>query len=239
MFIIFICINNVHASKSKDIFEVLKDYADTLETSTENNITSVEIINEGVSLDTFVDNQVNNKLSNYFPEKNPSYDVVIQSGIDDKNFYDVTEETTSDLDIDFSSSYFSGASNFTNLSQSIADAQKNKWSSIKSSYSEFDDNGADNVIIIATAYTSAAEENGGYAGMNAIGGTLGPGCIAAPKDIAFHTKIRISGLGVFNVEDRGGAIKRLSDDIIRVDVWMNSYSEAMRFGKRIYKGRIL
>ena len=104
---------------------------------------------------------------------------------------------------------------------------------------KYDDNGPDNVTIIATAYTSAANENGGWEGMNAIGGRLGPGCIAAPKDIAFQTKIRINGLGVFNVEDRGGAIKRISGDTIRVDVWMNSYREAMKFGKRVYKGRII
>ena len=231
----------VDATKT-DMFAVVKKYAE--ETTNKNDSKDVIVINEG--------DNINDILSQKIDEK---YIIALQSKLDKDS---IKDETTSDnvgagdkhednvVDNSVSvhkypnqDSYFAGTTDFTNLNTSKKDASINSWSAISSKYNSYDDNGENNVTIIATAYTSAAEENGGYEGMNAIGGKLGPGCIAAPKDIPFQTKIRISGLGVFNVEDRGGAIVRVNDNVIRIDVWMDSYREAMKFGKRVYKGRIL
>ena len=199
-------------AESSDVFESFKTYIN--ENSNNYSETIVSVINEGQDYDKFIDKKVQeNKLK-----------------IDNKNKTDNKNSSSSSL---------YGTSNFTDKSSSLNDSSINSWSAINKSYDVYDKDKSDDLTIIATAYTSAAEENGGYEGLNAIGGKLGPGCIAAPKDIPFQTKIRISGLGIFNVEDRGGAIVRISEDTIRVDVWMASYKEAMKFGKRTYKGTIL
>lgn len=228
---------NVNAD-TKDIFDVVKVYAKSSLVESEHKTV---VLNEGLTQDEVMQDKINEKylvaIANKKKEEN-----VVEDISEDFILNDYIDNGLNSISIEKypnQSSYFAGTTDFTDLSTSKKDATLNSWSAIRSSYDSFDDGGDDNVTIIATAYTSAAEENGGYEGMNAIGGSLGPGCIAAPKDIPFQTKIRISGLGVFNVEDRGGAIVRVNDNIIRVDVWMGSYREAMKFGKRVYKGRII
>lgn len=51
--------------------------------------------------------------------------------------------------------------------------------------------------------------------------------IAAPKNYAFGTKIEIAGMGVYTVEDRGGAITGN-----KIDVYFNTHQEALQFGRR-------
>lgn len=233
---------NVVYAEDGDIFESIKSYANS-SVNDNNLVGNIDIVYSGDNIDSIIDkkaiekykiavktkNKNNSKDNEYVGTTNPS-----------KPSGNATNKPVVNPDkYPNQSSYFAGTTDFTSLLSSKKDTALNSWSAIRESYSKYDDGKEDNVTIIATAYTSAAEENGGWAGMNAIGGKLGPGCIAAPKDIPFQTKIRISGLGVFNVEDRGGAIVRVADDIIRIDVWMNSYREAMHFGKRVYKGRIL
>lgn len=225
-----------------DIFDVAVKYGENAVFQNVSDFESeyeVEVVDEGISISDVILSYVDeSKISNNKTEGNSSS----QSGtnINDNVSNDSSSNnTSSSIPNGDYSSFFGNAKDYRDILLSIKDASLNKWSSINKAYDKYDDGKEDNVTIIATAYTSAAEENGGWAGMNAIGGKLGPGCIAAPKDIPFQTKIRISGLGVFNVEDRGGAIKRVSSDIIRIDVWMDSYNEAMKFGRRIYKGRII
>lgn len=75
-------------------------------------------------------------------------------------------------------------------------------------------------------YTGLACENGGYAERNAIGGPLQIGSLAAPQDIPFGTSFIIKNLpqdvstDTFIVDDRGGAIKRINDNTIKVDVYV-------------------
>jgi len=65
------------------------------------------------------------------------------------------------------------------------------------------------------------------------------GMIAAPKNIAFETKMKIPGLGIVAVHDRGGAIVHAGErggQYDRLDVWMGYGDEglnrALRWGKR-------
>lgn len=51
--------------------------------------------------------------------------------------------------------------------------------------------------------------------------------IAAPSTYKFGTKIEIEGMGIYTVEDRGGAITGN-----KIDVFFNSHSEALKFGRR-------
>lgn len=246
LFIVSIVISNsfcfpVDASEN-DMFCVMKNYVEQTANKTYNE--DIIVIDEGKDMEDVLSQKIDEKyliaLENKIYNDSIKDDMVFEDSNSEYGDKDTIVDTSVSVDkYPNQDSYFAGTTDFTDLSTSKKDSVINSWSAINSKYDIYDDNGEDNITIIATAYTSAAEENGGYEGMNAIGGKLGPGCIAAPKDIPFQTKIRISGLGVFNVEDRGGAIVRVSDDIIRVDVWMDSYREAMKFGKRVYKGRIL
>ncbi|MGL5677917.1 MAG: hypothetical protein ACRDDX_16075, partial [Cellulosilyticaceae bacterium] len=75
-------------------------------------------------------------------------------------------------------------------------------------------------------YSGLARENGGYEEMNALGGPLVVGSLAAPHDIPFGTTFIIDGLpadiptNTFIVDDRGGAITRIDDTTIKVDVYV-------------------
>ncbi|OON96490.1 MAG: hypothetical protein ATN32_06360 [Candidatus Epulonipiscium fishelsonii] len=79
---------------------------------------------------------------------------------------------------------------------------------------------------IVTFYTGLGIENGGYTEMNAIGGSLEVGSLAAPKDLPFGTSVIIPNLpsdvntSLFVVDDRGGAIKRISNDTVKLDVYV-------------------
>lgn len=58
--------------------------------------------------------------------------------------------------------------------------------------------------------------------------------IAAPKQYAFGTKIEIAGMGTYVVEDRGGAITGN-----KLDVYFDSHSEALKFGRRQLQIRVI
>jgi len=60
---------------------------------------------------------------------------------------------------------------------------------------------------------------------------------AAPKSIPFGTKLRIEGVGVVNVQDRGGSIREAGDTVAgkvlrypRIDLLCSSHNEAREFG---------
>lgn len=76
------------------------------------------------------------------------------------------------------------------------------------------------VNIVATFYSALGEENGGYAGINALGGKLKQGSLAVPKDIPLGSKFYIEGYGNFVADDRGGAIKRIDSNTIKVDIFV-------------------
>jgi len=64
------------------------------------------------------------------------------------------------------------------------------------------------------------------------------GIIAAPSNISLGSKIYIPELknykadGMFDVEDRGGAIKVKADGTYIIDVWVPTYEEAEKFGRK-------
>ncbi len=87
--------------------------------------------------------------------------------------------------------------------------------------------------MVATAYTAAC---GGCSGMTAIGRPAGHGIVAVdPSVIPLGTHLFIPGYGFAIAGDTGGAIHGN-----RIDLGFNSYSDAMRFGRRevtVYKIR--
>ena len=87
-----------------------------------------------------------------------------------------------------------------------------------------------------TAYTFNSGAN-----RTASGKKLQVGDVSAPREIPFGSIVDIPGiekqLGVkeLKVYDRGGAIKRLSANKIRIDVAFPNRSQALKFGRKTYK----
>jgi len=81
-------------------------------------------------------------------------------------------------------------------------------------------------------------------GTNGADGTpVFPGMVAAPKNYAFGTKMKIEGIGTVAVHDRGGAIisadPNQQNSYDRLDIWMGhgdqGLARAMQWGKRKVK----
>ena len=58
--------------------------------------------------------------------------------------------------------------------------------------------------------------------------------IATSSKYKFGTKIEIEGYGVYTVEDRGGAIQGN-----RIDIYFDTHEEALKFGRRTLKFRVV
>lgn len=89
-------------------------------------------------------------------------------------------------------------------------------------------------------YTAEIVLNGeGKAG--ADGTAVYPGMVAAPPSYAFGTRIKLPGVGIVSVHDRGGAIKE-QGNVHRLDIW-SGYGEdglarALAFGVQTIKGTV-
>lgn len=84
-------------------------------------------------------------------------------------------------------------------------------------------------VYTVTAYCPCVKCCGKTNGVTASGAVATEGRTIA-ADMPFGTKVTIEGIGERIVEDRGGAIK--GD---KIDVFMNSHSEALKFGVRKLK----
>ncbi len=82
--------------------------------------------------------------------------------------------------------------------------------------------------INASAYTAAADECGKSDGITASGKKVKANqTIACPKNYAFGTKIHIEGMGTYECQDRGGAIKGN-----KFDIYMETKDQAFAFGRK-------
>ena len=90
-------------------------------------------------------------------------------------------------------------------------------------------------IATVTAYCACINCCGKTNGITASGTQATAGrTIAMSKNYKFGTKIEIEGYGIFVVEDRGGAIQGT-----RIDMFFNTHEEALRFGKKQLRFRII
>ena len=81
---------------------------------------------------------------------------------------------------------------------------------------------------VATAYCACKKCCGKTDGITASGVKAVQGVtVAMNKSIPFGTRVYIEGVGERVVQDRGGAIKGN-----RVDIFFNSHSDALKFGRR-------
>lgn len=86
-----------------------------------------------------------------------------------------------------------------------------------------------------SAYCACSKCCGKTNGVTASGtkATVGR-TIAAPSSYSFGTKIELEGLGTYIVEDRGGAIQGN-----KIDVYFASHSEALAFGRKKIRMRVV
>ncbi|MGO4541819.1 3D domain-containing protein [Paenibacillus sp. 2TAB19] len=101
------------------------------------------------------------------------------------------------------------------------------------------------LLVKATAYTAAASENGGWAGLDYFGNSLKVGTIAVdPKMIPLGTKLYVTGYD-YNGLPQGGMIATATDiggsiKGNRIDIFVpDSQSKAMKFGIQQVKIYIL
>lgn len=95
------------------------------------------------------------------------------------------------------------------------------------------------ITVIATAYAPYDNKSGicndGSPDSTAIGSKPKLGCIAAdPKELPYGTKLLIPsylGKQICTVEDTGGALRRDKNNI-RIDLYMDTYEEAMEWGRQ-------
>lgn len=116
---------------------------------------------------------------------------------------------------------------------------KNIATSIKSEGSVSDSNNSRKSIKVElTAYSNDKRCSDNWNSQTAMGTETRVGVVAAPKNIPFGSKLYIPELknykedGIFDVEDRGGAIKVKKDGTYIIDVWMPTYEEAVQFGRK-------
>lgn len=89
-----------------------------------------------------------------------------------------------------------------------------------------------------TAYSDDPRSSGQWGSQTAMQTRTRLGVIAAPKNIPLGSKIYIPELqnykedGMFDVEDRGGAIKVKKDGTYVIDVWVPTHEEAVKFGRK-------
>lgn len=95
------------------------------------------------------------------------------------------------------------------------------------------------ILMELTAYSNHFASTGKHPGDAGYGVTASNkrvrvGMIAAHSSIPFGTKLHIEGMGEFTVEDRGGDITEG-----RLDIYMESQEEALKFGRQKRKVQFL
>lgn len=91
------------------------------------------------------------------------------------------------------------------------------------------------VAFTATAYCGCSKCCGKSTGITASGAKARQGVtVAMSSKYPFGTKVEIKGMGTYIVQDRGGAINGN-----RIDIYFDSHSEALNFGRRTVYLRIV
>ena len=93
------------------------------------------------------------------------------------------------------------------------------------------------VTVEVSFYCSCSQCCSGGTGITASGLPVREGYIACPKDIPFGTKILIDGI-VYECQDTGNYIQWCGN-IMRVDIYVSSHTEALKRGRYTTKATIL
>ncbi len=93
------------------------------------------------------------------------------------------------------------------------------------------------ISVELTAYCNDEQCSGKWGGTTTMGTETRLGVVAAPSSISLGSKLYIPDLSyykndaVFNVEDRGGAVKMKDDGTYIIDVWFPTHEQVEQFGR--------
>lgn len=101
-----------------------------------------------------------------------------------------------------------------------------------------EDNNVQEVMLEVSYYCDCEKCCDVRTGITASGTTVQEGrTVAMPKNIPFGTEVYIEELDhTYIVEDRGGYIKQLDDNTMRIDVYVSSHEKALELGRHMSKG---
>lgn len=101
-----------------------------------------------------------------------------------------------------------------------------------------DDCDGQEVMLEVSYYCACAKCCDVETGITASGARVQSGVtVAMPSSVPFGTKVYIEELDhVFTVQDRGGYIKQLDDNTMRVDVYVDSHELALELGRHMSRG---
>lgn len=97
------------------------------------------------------------------------------------------------------------------------------------------------INVIVSYYSNTVADCGKTDGIGANSFKLSRGHIAMPKEYQFGTKLCLEGMGVFENQDTGGAIKRIDSNTIKVDMYIPNASEKYlkELGIKKVRGKII
>jgi 3D (Asp-Asp-Asp) domain-containing protein len=118
---------------------------------------------------------------------------------------------------------------------SVSEIKREEY--ITTSFSE-DEN---SINVIVSYYSNTVADCGKTDGIGANNLKLSRGHIAMPKEYEFGTKLYLEGMGVFENQDTGGAIKRINSNTIKVDMYIPNASEKYlkKLGINKVRGKIV
>jgi len=116
---------------------------------------------------------------------------------------------------------------------------------VKEDSNEIQNNSEDNLIKTSTpikaeltAYCNCKICSEAWGAQTAMQTHTRVGIIAVPKEIPLGSKIYIPDLksynedGIFNAEDRGGAVVRKKDGTYIIDIWLPTHEQVKEFGRK-------
>jgi 3D (Asp-Asp-Asp) domain-containing protein len=97
------------------------------------------------------------------------------------------------------------------------------------------------INVIVSYYSNTLSDCGKTDGIGANNIKLNRGHIAMPKEFEFGTKLYLEGMGVFENQDTGGAIKRINGNTIKVDMYIPNASRKYlkELGIKRVRGKII
>lgn len=97
------------------------------------------------------------------------------------------------------------------------------------------------IEVICTYYSNLLSDCGKTDNIGANNKYMKYSYIAMPREFDFGTKINLEGMGIFECQDRGGAIKRIGKNTIIVDIYIPNATEAEinQLGRKKVRGYII
>ncbi len=238
----------LYSNKTNDI--VADDYSKYEKKGTVVNVESILNVRREPSVDSPIGNTLDNgETINIVDEKEGWYEIEGNDNVIGYVKSDYVEEhnqeyqpVTLDVKTDMKEEQTSQApvQDLTNTSQS--EAENSTQNQVNVETVSVEEKSAETpkgkkINVELTAYCNDEKCSGKWGGKTALGTETRVGVVAAPSSISLGSKLYIPELSyykadsVFDVEDRGGAVKTKEDGTYIVDVWFPTHEQVEKFGR--------